>query len=88
MKRFYVIKVRNCEEEYVHFLNFKEAVKNKWIDENGNRIWISPPDEELSTTSVYGFDDLRKAMEFYDTLVNNQIGMKVTGFMDINNLFI
>lgn len=86
MKNFYVVQLKTTvmnnegkREEFVNLLTFEEAVKKKWIDKNGNRVWVvSPEDERVTITAVYGFNLLEKAILFYDILCNNQIGMKVT----------
>lgn len=80
MKKYYVVKVRYVGEECVFLFTAEEAKEKRWIDDNGNRIWVVPPKEERTYTGVYGFDDLDKAVEFYDILVNNQIGMKVCSY--------
>ena len=86
MKKYYVVKIRTtCNdkaEETVFLFDKEEALKNNWINSEGNRIWVEPPEEErtrTSVTSVYGFDDLNKATEFWTMLSENQIGMTVYG---------
>lgn len=77
--KYYVVNVRFMKsEDFVNIFDFEEAIKRGWIDENGNRIWIVPANEEKSITSVYGFNDLNKAVEFYDALAHNGIGIKAT----------
>ena len=76
-KKYYVVSMRLFKKEaYVNLFDFNEAVKRRWIDENGNRIWVVSPEEEKSITSVFGFDDLDKAIEFYECLMS-EVGMKV-----------
>lgn len=77
--KYYVVNVRfNREEDFVNIFDFEDAVKLRWIDKNGNRIWVVPPEEEKSITSVYGFNSLDKAVAFYDALAHAEIGIKVT----------
>lgn len=84
-KKYYVVLQRhnhnafyNDVVETVHLFNFKEAVEHRWIDDDGNRIWIvSPEYEEHCHSFIYGFNDLDEAVSFAEILINNQIGMKV-----------
>ena len=83
-KRFYVTQMKTTmlnnqgsREEYVNLFSFEEAVKHHWIDSNGNRIWVVPPEEEFSITAVYGFDNINEAINFYVALTENQVGIVV-----------
>ena len=75
--KYYVVNVRYMKsEDFISIFDFEGAVKANWIDENGNRVWVVPANEETSITAVYGFDDLDKAVEFYDALVHAVVGIK------------
>ena len=77
--KYYIVNVRYMKaEDFVNIFDYKEAIKMGWIDAEGNRIWVVPPEEEKSITSVYGFNDLSKAVEFYDCLVHSVIGFKAS----------
>ncbi len=73
MKQYYVVMRRYEGEMYIFIYTFDEAKKNNWIDENGNRIWVLPPEEEKSPTYVFGFDILDMAIDFYTTLERNTL---------------
>lgn len=61
----------------VMIFDYAEALALNWIDENGERVWILEPDHEgRCITFVYGFHDLTEAVNFCETLTNNELGMK------------
>lgn len=86
-KAYYVVMRRLFADSAINFMNeiqdqifiydFAEALEANWIDENGDRIWVVDPDYEgRCITFVYGFDDLTKAINFYEALSLNELGMK------------
>ena len=83
--KYYVILRTYLGKRYIMLYDFNEAVKRNWINPEGNRIWISPegnrvwvaPIEETSPDFVYGFNDLDEAINFYNILSHNEIGVKV-----------
>lgn len=85
-KAYYVVMCRvfansainmECKiHDKIMIFDFTEAVERNWIDENGQRVWVVDPDYEgRCITFVYGFDDLTEAVNFYETLSNNELGM-------------
>lgn len=74
---YYVILRIYLGKRYVMLYDFNEAVKSRWVDINGNRVWIVPAEEETSPDFVYGFNDLDEAINFYNILSHNEIGVKV-----------
>lgn len=77
MKYLYYVVLRRMfqEEDIISIHDFKEAVELNWIGEDGNRIWVVPPEAETSITFVWGFYNLDKAIAFYETLQHNELGM-------------
>lgn len=75
-KYFVTLQRLYQEEEHINILDREEAIKNHWIKEDGDRIWVVPPKEEKSPTYVWGFDDLDTAVNFYECLKHNELGIK------------
>lgn len=87
MEKYYVVMTRIFKDSAINTLNvahdeimifdFQEALKHRWINENGERIWIFEPDSEgRCITFVYEFDDLEQAIVFYETLSKNELDIK------------
>lgn len=77
MKAFYVVLQRLYQErEFVSIFSAEEAVKYRWIDCNGKRVWVVPATEEKTPTFVWGFDDLDQAIAFYEVLCHAELGIK------------
>ena len=74
MEKYYVVMTRIFKDSAINTLNvahdeimifdFQEALKHRWINENGERIWI------------FEFDDLEQAIVFYETLSKNELDIK------------
>lgn len=64
-------------QDAISIYDREEAIQNNWIDENGNRIWVVPSQNERSHTFVWGFIDLERAVNFYDILQKNELGICV-----------
>lgn len=84
MANIFVVLVRSCcfsstkeSEDYVHILSREEAIKNGWIDSDGERVWVVPPKNEYSHTFVWGFKDENNAIAFYENLTSKELGIKV-----------
>lgn len=61
----------------IMIFDFAEALERNWIDENGERVWVLDPDYEgRCITFVYGFDNLTEAVNFYEALSHNELGIK------------
>ena len=78
MKHKYYVVMRRLyqQEDIISIYDFNEAVKGNWIDSNGNRVWVMPPELEKTVTFVWGFDCLSTAVVFYDALLHNELGIK------------
>ena len=78
MKYKYYVVMRRLfkEKEIISIYDFDGAVKNNWIDSNGNRIWVVPPKDEATITFVWGFDSIDIAITFYESLLGNEIGIE------------
>lgn len=85
MEKTYVTMTRTAScsydgkvEEYVNIFSRDDAIKNNWIDEDGNRIWVLPVENEAyAHTFVWEFDDIDSAVAFYEALTTKELGMKV-----------
>ena len=77
MKFLYYVVLRRLmkEEDVISIHSFDEAVSCNWIDGNGERVWVVPPQNEFTTTFVWGFNSLDLAIDFYDVLQKNEVGM-------------
>lgn len=64
------------DKDYVTLFDFEEARRHNWVDENGDRVWVVPAEEERIPTFVWGFDDLEQAMLFYDLMRQNELGIQ------------
>lgn len=78
MKHKYYVVLRRFyqQKDIVSIYDFDEAVKGNWIDGNGNRVWVVPPEHEKTITFVWGFDSLSNAVLFYDALAHNELGIE------------
>lgn len=77
MKAFYVVLQRLYQErELVSIFSAEEALKCRWIDCDGNRVWVVPVTEEKTPTFVWGFDDLDQAIAFYEVLCHAELGIE------------
>lgn len=77
MKEYYVVLTRLFgEKDYVYLMDKEEAVKRRWVDNSGNRIWVVPSADERSATFVWGFDDSDVALTFAENL-SSEVGMEV-----------
>ncbi len=75
--KYYVVLRRLYKtEDIISIYDFDEAVKGNWIDSNGNRVWVMPPELEKTITFVWGFDCLSTAVTFYDALAHNELGIE------------
>ena len=78
VRRFLQLLEKNAKKSkfIIELMEWEEAVAKKWIDKNGDRIWAVPPREEKNlTTSVFGFETLDSAINFYETLLKNGVGI-------------
>ncbi len=77
LKNYYVVLRRWFQkEDLISIQDASEAIECNWIDENGNRVWVVPPEDEKTITFVWGFNDLDEAIQFYEALRLNEVGMK------------
>ena len=75
---YYVVLRRYMkEEDLISIYSFEEAVKGNWITEEGDRVWVVPPEHEYTATFVWGFEDLDVAVMFYESLRAQELGIKV-----------
>lgn len=63
--------------ERISIYDRAEALAGNWIAEDGNRIWVVPNQEERMYTFVWGFPDMDKAIDFYEVLKKNELGIRV-----------
>lgn len=63
--------------ELISIYDRAEALAGNWIDEDGSRVWIVPSQEERMYTFVWGFLDMDSAIEFYEVLKKNELGIRV-----------
>ena len=78
MKYKYYVVLRRLfmEKDIISIYDFNEAVKENWINSNGNRIWVVPPKDERTATFVWGFHSLNTAVIFYESLLHNELGIE------------
>lgn len=76
MSKTYVILRRVKSNDYIFIMSEDDAKVSNWIDENGNRVWFKPVEQENCPTFVWEFDSVSKANAFYDAL-SNEIGIDV-----------
>lgn len=78
VRRFLQLLDENAKEAkiIIELMQRQEAISKNWIDQNGDRIWVVPPREEKNlTTSVFGFKSLESAINFYNTFLENGVGI-------------
>lgn len=76
MEKYYVTLVRLFKEkDIVNIFDYNEAIERNWIDKNGNRIWVVPTEDELSSTFVWEFDNFDDAINFAIVLSKNELGI-------------
>lgn len=68
LQRFY------WNEDRVFIFDKEEAVRHRWVNEAGERIWVVPVDEEHTHTFVWGFPTYEQAEVVYDSLLT-EIGI-------------
>lgn len=73
---YYVVLRRLYQkEDIVSIYDESEAISLKWITEPGHRVWVIPPQDELSPTFVWEFTDIDKAIAFFEALRTAEIGI-------------
>ena len=78
MCKYYVVLRRMFRKyEVISIYDRAEAMCHNWIDQNGNRVWVVPAEEEFTPTFVWGFSDLDQAVRFYEILRTAEIGIPV-----------
>lgn len=64
-------------QDFVSIYDHAEAIKNNWVDKNGERVWIVPSQHETQSTFVWGFVDMDQAISFYNVLLKNELDICV-----------
>lgn len=74
-KYFVVLRRLFMDEDVISIFEKEEAIKRGWIAENGDRVWVVPPQEEKTITFVWGFVNIDAAITFYECLQKNELGI-------------